>query len=85
MQVVAASITTAGGGVVTLLSDGNFTYSPAAKFAGTDSFDYTLLDSAGASAVGTVTLNVTNQCAVRSLRFRDGRFRQSGQWQCPVQ
>jgi len=46
---------------VTLSSDGNFTYSPAAKFAGADSFQYTLLDSAGGSAVGTVTLNVANR------------------------
>jgi Ca2+-binding RTX toxin-like protein len=60
LQVVAASITTAGGGAVTLLSDGNFTYSPAANFAGTDGFAYTLLDSSGGSAVGTVTLNVLN-------------------------
>ena len=66
LQVAAASITTAGGGLVTLLSDGNFTYSPAATFAGADSFAYTLLDSAGGSAVGTVTLNVTNN-APRAL------------------
>src|SRR5262245_9494050 len=60
LQVVAATITTANGGIVTLLSDGNFTYAPAANFAGTDSFDYTLLDSAGASTVGTASLIVTN-------------------------
>src|SRR5262245_6535429 len=39
LQVAAATITTAGGGVVTLLSDGDFTYAPAAKFAGADSFE----------------------------------------------
>jgi hypothetical protein len=72
LQVVAASIITAGGGFVTLLSDGNFTYSPAAAFAGTDSFDYTLLDSAGASAIGTVTLSVVNHAP-------------SAVSQCPVQ
>jgi Ca2+-binding RTX toxin-like protein len=60
LQVVAASITTAGGGVVELSGDGTFTYLPGAKFAGKDSFDYTLLDSAGGSAVGTVSLTVTN-------------------------
>src|SRR5262245_10191582 len=60
LQVVAATIATANGGTVTLLSDGNFTYAPAANFAGTDSFDYTLLDSAGASTVGTASLIVTN-------------------------
>jgi Ca2+-binding RTX toxin-like protein len=66
LQVVEATIATAGGGLVTLLSDGNFTYAPAAGFAGADSFDYTLFDSAGASAVGTVALNVTNN-APRAL------------------
>ncbi len=74
LLVVAASIATAGGGVVTLLSDGNFTYSPAAKFAGTDSFDYTLLDSAGASAVGTVTLSVTNRAPSAITDFVTGVF-----------
>jgi Ca2+-binding RTX toxin-like protein len=74
LLVVAASIATAGGGVVTLLSDGNFTYSPADKFAGTDSFDYTLLDSAGASAVGTVTLNVTNHAPSAISDFVTGEF-----------
>ena len=72
LQVVAASITTAGGGVVTLLSDGNFTYAPGAKFAGTDSFDYTLLDSAGASAVGTVSLIVTNRAPSAIADFVTG-------------
>jgi Ca2+-binding RTX toxin-like protein len=74
LQVAAATITTAGGGVVTLLSDGNFTYSPAAKFAGTDSFDYTLLDSAGGSTVGTVTLNVTNNAPRAVSDFVTGVF-----------
>ena len=60
LQVVAATITTANGGTVTLQSDGNFTYAPAANFAGPDSFNYTLLDSAGATADGTVSLTVAN-------------------------
>jgi Ca2+-binding RTX toxin-like protein len=72
LQVVAASITTAGGGVVTLLSDGNFTYSPSAEFAGADSFEYTLLDSAGGSAVGTVTLNVLNRAPSAASDFVTG-------------
>jgi Ca2+-binding RTX toxin-like protein len=74
LLVVAASITTARGGVVELSNDGNFTYSPAAKFAGTDSFDYTLLDSAGASAVGTVTLSVTNRAPSAITDFVTGVF-----------
>jgi len=60
LQVVAGTIATAHGGTVSLASDGNFTYAPAANFAGPDSFDYTLVDNAGASAVGTVSLTVAN-------------------------
>jgi Big-like domain-containing protein/hemolysin type calcium-binding protein len=74
LRVAAATIITAGGGVVTLLDDGNFTYSPAANFAGADSFDYTLLDSAGASAVGTVTLNLTNHAPSALSDFVTGVF-----------
>src|SRR5262249_48056836 len=59
LQVAATTITTAGGGVVTLSSDGSFTYEPAAKFVGADTFDYTLLDGS-TSSVGTVTLNMIN-------------------------
>jgi Ca2+-binding RTX toxin-like protein len=61
LQVAAASITTAGGGLVTLLGDGNFTYAPAAGFAGPDSFEYTALDGAGGSATATATLTVQNR------------------------
>ena len=35
------------------------TYTPAAGFAGTDSFTYTITDASGATSTSTVTLSVT--------------------------
>lgn len=58
LSVQAQTITTANGGVVTLLADGSFTYEPATDFLGSDSFDYTLLDANGGTDIGTVSLTV---------------------------
>ena len=52
------SLATAQGGSVDISSNGDFTYTPASGFFGTDSFDYTVLDGQSASDTGTVTLNV---------------------------
>jgi hypothetical protein len=46
-------------GTVTLNPDGEFTYTPAANFNGTDSFTYTANDGQADSNVATVTLTVT--------------------------
>lgn len=45
-------------GIVTLNSDGSFTYVPDATFTGTDTFQYTASDGAASSAPATVTLTV---------------------------
>jgi hypothetical protein len=74
LHVGAATITTDKGGVVTLLEDGNFIYAPAATFAGADSFTYTLFDDAGATDVGTVSLNVTNRAPSAGSDFLTGVF-----------
>lgn len=58
LSVVAADITTVNNGVVQLLADGNFTYTPAVNYFGVDTFDYTLLDGHGGSDTGTVYLTV---------------------------
>ena len=58
LSVIAATLTTVNGGTVELLADGTFTYTPAANYNGTDSFEYTLEDGAGGSDIGTVTLTV---------------------------
>ena len=51
--------TTAHGGTVDLLGNGNIRYTPAANYNGADSFTYTVKDAAGAvSNVATVNFNV---------------------------
>jgi hypothetical protein len=48
----------ANGGSETVNADGSFTYTPPTNFTGTDTFHYTIGDSAGLSGSGTVTLTV---------------------------
>ncbi len=55
---IAAQITTAQGGTVSLKADGSFTYTPKANFFGSDSFVYTAVDGDGDRDTGTVTLTV---------------------------
>ncbi len=55
----AASFTTANGGSVIINSDGTFIYTPAAGFTGSDTFNYSVLDSDGASSSATVQVRVT--------------------------
>ena len=45
-------------GNVSLNADGSFTYNPTGGYSGGDSFSYTLTDSTGATAVGTVNVTV---------------------------
>ncbi|MEH3139831.1 MAG: Ig-like domain-containing protein [Mycobacterium kyogaense] len=45
-------------GSVTMNTDGSFVYKPNADFNGTDSFTYTVGDSAGGTATGTVVITV---------------------------
>lgn len=58
ITVQANVLITVNGGMVTINEDGSFVYTPAMGFSGEDNFDYTLLDSKGASSIGTVTLTV---------------------------
>jgi Ca2+-binding RTX toxin-like protein len=58
LTVTPATLTTAQGGTVDLLANGDFTYTPAENFNGTDSFSYTLDDGNGGTAVGNVSLTV---------------------------
>lgn len=50
--------TGAAHGVLGLNADGSFTYTPSAGYAGADSFIYRVTDTAGNSALGTVSLTV---------------------------
>ncbi len=58
LSVQATTLTTAAGGHVVLNSNGTFTYTEAAGFTGVDTFNYTLLDTHGGSATGTVHLTI---------------------------
>ena len=60
LTAVAAEIETAGGGQVTLLADGTFTYTPLAGYVGNDSFTYTVEDGHGGSSEARVYFNVFN-------------------------
>ncbi len=53
--------TPSAGGTVTISTDGGeLLYTPAANFAGTETVRYTIQDTGGGLAVGTVTFTVTN-------------------------
>ena len=50
-----------GHGTVSLASDGSFTYTPTAGYAGIDSFTYRVSNATGDSDAVTVTITVTNR------------------------
>ena len=49
-----------GNGIVTVNSDGSFTYTPNIGFAGTDQFGYSINDGAGGSDSALVSVNVAS-------------------------
>jgi VCBS repeat-containing protein len=51
-------------GSFSLNADGSFTYTPNARFFGTDSFSYRLTDGTASSGVATVTLSVTRTAGI---------------------
>ena len=51
--------TSTAGGSVTVNADGSLSYTPAANFAGDDSFNYTVSDGKGGVDTATVTIEVT--------------------------
>jgi hypothetical protein len=58
---LTAPITTTAGGTITQIDVNTLSYSPASDFNGTDTFVYTITDgqSANATAIGTVTISVS--------------------------
>ena len=57
LSVTAGTFATAHGSV-SLLTDGSFTYTPNAGYAGADSFAYTLIDGHSGTDTGTVNLTL---------------------------
>ena len=58
ISVLEETKTTAQGGMIEILENGDFTYSPPSGYTGNDSFTYTLLDNHGALDTALVTINV---------------------------
>ncbi len=59
LNVIADTFTTDKNGLVYILSNGDFGYTPDVNFNGEDSFEYTLQDGKGGIDFGQVTLNVS--------------------------
>jgi len=57
--LTATLVTGPAHGTLTLNPNGSFVYTPAANYAGPDSFTYTVSDGTSSSAPATVSLNVT--------------------------
>ncbi|MDG1206317.1 MAG: Ig-like domain-containing protein, partial [Pseudomonadales bacterium] len=62
LSVSSGTFTTSQSGTLVLQSDGDYTYSPPSGFSGTDTYDYTLSDSA-LTDTGTITFNVSSSCS----------------------
>ena len=82
--LTAAQATGPGYGSLTLNSNGSFTYTPNAGFAGTDSFTYTAISGQGASSPATVTITVAPSSTLFSDAFSSGTLspwtQESGTW-----
>ena len=59
LSVASYDDSTIANGSVTSNGAGSFTYTPAAHFAGTDSFTYTVTDGNGGTSTALVTITVT--------------------------
>jgi hypothetical protein len=64
LTLTAVLVADVANGTLALVSDGSFTYTPNALFAGTDTFTYVANDGVDDSNVATVTIDVTNQAPV---------------------
>ena len=58
LSVVSVGPLSLAGGTVVSNGGGNFTFTPAIGFAGVDLFTYTIVDTGGLTALGTVTVTV---------------------------
>ena len=62
LTVIPETVTTTGGGTVTVNSDGSTTYTPAHNFQGTDTFTYQVMNENGLfSDTATVSIVVTDR------------------------
>ena len=66
------AVTQPANGTVAITGTAPCTYTPAANFAGTDTFTYTIADAAGLTDTATVTVTVTNRQRRPDRRGRAG-------------
>lgn len=69
LNVVAGTFVTDQSGVVTLLQNGDFVYTPANAHSGVDTFSYTLIDSDGATDTAQVTFALSEGEASTTIDF----------------
>jgi hypothetical protein len=62
LSVSNGTFTTSQSGTLVLQSNGDYTYSPPSGFSGTDTYTYTLSDSA-LTDTGTITFTVSSSCS----------------------
>ena len=65
-QLTAMILSGPAHGILTLNTNGSFTYTPAVAYTGSDSFTYRTTDSAADFSVGTVNLTVATKTATTS-------------------
>jgi hypothetical protein len=68
ISAVPATVTTAGGGALSVAADGSVTYTPRPGFHGADAATYVVRDAHGAEATGTVTFQVQAGTALTATR-----------------
>ncbi|MBJ7340761.1 Ig-like domain-containing protein [Mycolicibacterium sp.] len=59
-ETLTFTVAKPGAGTISMNPDGSFVYTPRTGFSGADVFTYRVTDATGASALGTITVNVAN-------------------------
>jgi VCBS repeat-containing protein len=60
LTIVSPELVTVTNGALALSADGSFIYIPRANFSGSDSFTYTVQDTGGLTAVGSVDITIND-------------------------
>jgi virginiamycin B lyase len=75
LQVLSVASNTANGGTATLDSSDTFiTYTPATDFFGVDTFQYTISDTSGLTAIATVSVTVNSVDGVTATLTADNHY-----------
>lgn len=72
------SNTTPAHGTATVRADGSYTYTPADRFSGTDTFQYTAKDSSGRTSTSTVSVTVAPKGDDDTVTVRAGGVAKAG-------